>query len=114
VTAVPPEDIIPDKNADQPKRVRFLIDYKDPVTAATVVARLTVLGIRVSGLPSIHLLEDNSPFVQLRCGHFRFSTEINALAGEYTCRAAFSFECLINRRLCYLVFPQGVGRHGTT
>jgi hypothetical protein len=62
--------------------VRFLIDYKDPVTAATVVARLTVLGIRVSGLPSIHLLEDNSPFVQLRCGHFRFSTEINALAGE--------------------------------
>jgi hypothetical protein len=81
VTAVPPEDIIPDKNADRPKKVRFLIDYKDPVSADTVVARLTFLAIRVSGLPSIHLVEDNSPFVQLQCGLFRFSTEINALAG---------------------------------
>jgi hypothetical protein len=81
---VPPEDIIPDKNADRPKKVRFLIDYKDPISADTVVARLTFLAIRVSGLPSIHLVEDNSPFVQLQCGLFRFSTEINALAGKCT------------------------------
>lgn len=81
VTATPPEDELPDKYADRPKKVRFLIDYKDPVTAATVVARLTVLSMRVQGLPSIHLVEDNSPFVELRCGQFRFSTEVNALAG---------------------------------
>lgn len=82
VTDVPPEDVIPDKYADRPKKVRFLIDYKDPISAATVVARLTVLTIKVTGLPSIHLVEDNSPFVQLKCGSFRFATEINALAGQ--------------------------------
>lgn len=47
----------------------------------TVVARLTVVSIRVSKLPSIHIVEENSPFVSLHCGQWRFTTEINSFAG---------------------------------
>ena len=62
--------------------VRFLLDYKDPIRDDTVVARVSVNSIHVEGLSSIHIVENNSPFVKLSCGGERFCTEINALAGE--------------------------------
>lgn len=94
-----------------------MIDYKAPVSAATVVARLTVLSARVEGLPSIHLVEDNSPFVKLQCGQFLFATEINSLAGKHTNthiptwrRAPLTHFC----HNCWSSLLQGAGPCGTT
>lgn len=83
VYRIPDYDIIPDKNADKNKKVRFLVDW-EPVTAKTVVARVTVLSIKVLNLLSIHLLEENSPFVKLSCGEFKYSTEVNSFGGSYS------------------------------
>jgi Ca2+-binding EF-hand superfamily protein len=80
--AYPDYELIPPKDEGKPKKVRFMLDYKDPVTDSTPVARITVLAITVSGMPSIHLLEENSPFVSFVCDQWRFTTEVNCLAGK--------------------------------
>lgn len=77
---MPEYEKIPNKNL-KPEKVRFLIDYKDPIKDDSVMARVTVQSIHVSELNSIHIVENNSPFVTLVCGSWRFTTEINALAG---------------------------------
>jgi len=77
---VPEYEKIPNKNL-KPEKVRFLIDYKDPIKDDSVMARVTVQSVHVLELNSIHIVENNSPFVTLVCGNWRFTTEINALAG---------------------------------
>ena len=93
---VPEYEKIPNKNL-KPEKVRFLIDYKDPIKDDSVMARVTVQSIYVSELNSIHIVENNSPFVTLVCGSWRFTTEINALAGT---KNSFFFACAISFIFC--------------
>eukprot|EP01038_Epipyxis_sp_PR26KG_P005825 gene5825-8032_t len=48
----------------------------------SVVARVTVLTIMLSGLSQFNILEKNSPFVNFQCGKYKFTSEVNSFAGR--------------------------------
>lgn len=75
-TAVPPEDELP----CQKKKVVFVAPPK--LRPDRLLARATILRIVLSELPRMSLLVSNSPFVEISCGSFRSTTEVNSLAGD--------------------------------
>jgi hypothetical protein len=83
IIAIPPEDILPKKLlAEQTKKVRFH-EPESSTSKTGLLGRITINSIKVYGLPSLHLVEKNSPFVTVHCGSaYKSSTEIYSYAGS--------------------------------
>ena len=79
---IPPEDAIPLKD-NRLAKVRFdeaqLLALE--VKEKGLLARGTVLAIKLSKLRKVHGMEVNSPFVTIQCGGWKFTSEINCFAG---------------------------------
>lgn len=73
------------KDSTQKGGVRKKVSFQDqePIKGQeNLVARLTVLSIKVDNLPSMHAFEKNSPFVNIFCGAYKFATESYSFAGK--------------------------------
>ena len=80
----PPEDVIPSKmDNNRPRKVRFNEAqlHSLEVKEKGLLARGTVLAIKLSKLRKVHGMEVNSPFVAIQCGGWKFTSEINCFAG---------------------------------
>lgn len=96
----PPEDDLPIKTGNKifktPKRkdngsnllrtkkVSFIdmeVNRFNKPKNSAVIARLTVVSIKVRNLASLSILQRNSPFVSLQCGETQFTTEVYSFAG---------------------------------
>ena len=83
IKRIPPEDAIPLKDNNRLSKVRFdeaqLLALE--VKEKGLIARGTVLAIKLSKLRKVHGMEVNSPFVTIQCGGWKFTSEINCFAG---------------------------------
>lgn len=66
---------------EKPPVVKWKRPQKPP-PRIRLIGRVTVLGIILTSLPSVHLIEKNSPFVSLECDEWKSTSEINAFAGS--------------------------------
>lgn len=79
---IPPEDIIVSTGMPKVKKVRFLdVAPSQDTEFGKLIGRVTIKSIKVMNIPSIHVLERNSPFVKLECGPWKFTTEVYSYAG---------------------------------
>jgi hypothetical protein len=83
---MPFEDILKKKKQNHLTKVQFVNDLNIKKMAPknkNLLARVTVISIKLYDLPKMNFLEPNSPFVKICCGDWNFVTEIFSYAGFY-------------------------------
>ena len=79
----PPEDFIATKDSTKHKKVRFLdVAPSNDTEHGKLIGRITIKSIKINNIPSIHIFQRNSPFVQIECGPCKFSSEVYSYGGE--------------------------------